>query len=307
MVGAEASSAAAGILAPRVEAHGDEAFRRLGVASLDMYEAWVRPLGDVGFRRCGVASVLPDQPDREAIRQTTPEMHRIQPGLVSDSLWWLPEEGTVDTRRLVGAVHAAAGGCGTTFIVGKEVRAIDGRGVTLDTGDRVDGTVVVCAGAWTARVPGMASIPVRPVRGQLVALDARIQTIVFGNGGYLVPRADEVVCGATVEDVGFSRGVTEAGIADVLSAAYRMLPALGGARVLRSWSGFRPGSPDNQPIVGNVDDIWVASGHYRNGILLAPLTARRLADAICDGAVLPGEWDPARFAAAVSPPGSSAN
>lgn len=294
VVGAEASTAAAGILAPRMEAHGDTGFRALGIASLEMYARWVEPLGDVGFRRCGVVSVLPEQPDPDAIRRDSASLVRIQQGLSVDEAWWLPEEATVDTRRLVHAVHAASE---AEFIVGREVRAVDARGVTLAGGERVDGTVVVCAGAWTSLVPGMASIPVHPVRGQLVALDARIQAIVFGEGGYLVPRRDEVVCGATVEEVGFSRGVTDAGVAEVLASARRMLPTLGSATTLRSWSGFRPGSPDRQPIVGSVGDIWVASGHYRNGVLLAPLTARRLAEAVCDGAPLPTEWDPARFAA----------
>jgi glycine/D-amino acid oxidase-like deaminating enzyme len=284
VVGAEASSAAAGILAPRVEAHGEAVFRGLGLESLALWPAWAAALGDVGLRWCG-AVVLGERPDEDA----TP-MEPASRGLTGEAGWWLPEEATVDTRRLVGAVRAA---CGASFATGAEIQQVRADGVLA--GEWLAGEVVVCAGAWTGGV--VPRLAVRPVRGQLVALRGVLPAdcVVFGPGGYLVPRMDEVVCGTTVEEVGFERGVTARGVAGVLAAALALCPVLAEHRFDRAWSGFRPGSPDGQPIVGRVDGVWVASGHYRNGILLAPLTAERVADAICEGRPLPAAWDPGRL------------
>ena len=291
IVGAEASSAAAGILSPRMEAHGREPFRGYGLESLAMYPAWVARLGDVGFRRCGLLRVG-EKPDVDAEEVDAASIER---GLSAARAWWLPEEATVDTRRLVTAVHDAAVAAGARFRTGATVRAVHPDAVSLD-GERVTGRVVVCAGAWTSRVPGLAGVPVRPVRGQLCALQGvALRTVVFGAGGYLVPRHDEVVCGATAEEVEFTRGTTAGGVRAVLDTAVGLMPALAGAAFDRAWSGFRPGTPDDLPVMGRVDGVWVASGHFRNGILLAPLTARWTADALLDGAELPPAFSPSRF------------
>lgn len=305
IVGAEASSAAAGILAPRLEAHGREPLRSIGVESLALYPAWVASLGaDVGYARVGLLKVVrpgdsPASPDVDARWLDAAAARAMEPGLAPDILgaWSLPEEATVDPRKLLPAVHAAAAAAGATFRVGEEVTATDAAGVTLASGERVTGRVVVCAGAWTAKVPGLRALPVRPVRGQLVALSgAPIRHVLFGAGGYLVPRMDgRVIAGATVEDVGFTRGVTVGGVRAVLTTATAMVPGLAAASFDGAWSGFRPGTPDELPAIGAVDGVWVASGHYRNGILLAPLTARWLAAALVEGAALPAVFSPGRF------------
>jgi glycine oxidase len=296
--GAEASSAAAGILAPRVEAHGDEAARGLGLESLAMYEDWLASLGDdAGFVRSGVLVVDEAQPDADARPVRGAALAALAPGLHAPAGWWFPDEARLDTRRLIPAVHAAAVRAGVRFRTGAEVEALLDDGVALVGGERIGGEVVVCAGAWTARVAGLAAVPVRPVRGQLVALGGPPpwSPVVFGAGGYLVPRADELVVGSTVEEVGFARGVTAAGMLAILGRAVALAPGLAERPVTRQWSSFRPGSPDGRPLVGRTARAWVASGHYRNGLLLAPLTARRLVAALLDGTPLPPAWSPARF------------
>ncbi len=295
--GAEASSAAAGILAPRVEAHGDAEVRALGLRSLAMYETWLESLGtSAGFRRSGALVVGDASPDSEAVSVAGSRLAGLAPGLAAPSAWWLADEALVDTRRLVGAVREgarAAGVCFRAAIVGR----VEPGGVWLAGGEHIAGEVVVCAGAWSALVGGLEAVPIAPVRGQLVALGGPEVTsaVVFGAGGYLVPRDDELVAGSTVEDVGFARGVTAAGIRHILAHAIDLCPSLAAAPLLRTWSNFRPGSPDGRPLVGAQGGVWLASGHYRNGVLLAPLTAQLLVAAMLDGAPLPTAWAPDRF------------
>jgi glycine oxidase len=297
VVGAEASSAAGGILAPRIEAHGREPLRAFGIASLDMYEGWVRRLGvEVGFARCGALSLRPESPDADAVWRD--DARTIEPAIGASGAWWLPEEGVVDPRRLVPAVSDAARAAGAVFRTAV-VRAVHPDGVELDGGELLRGRVVVCAGAWTGRVPGLEGAPVRPVRGQIVALEGvPLRRVVFGPGGYVVPRPADlsrVLAGATVEEAGFDKAVTVEGLRAVLDTAVRLAPALAGARVAETWAGLRPGTPDELPIVGEQDGVWIASGHYRNGILLAPITARWVAEGLLDGAPTPRELRPGRF------------
>lgn len=303
VVGAEASSAAAGILAPRLEAHGEEPMRSVGIESLGMYPAWAASLGrDIGLVHSGLLRVVlagerVDSPDVDAV--WVDDVHALEPTLSKDAVggWWLPDEATVDTRKLVPAVHAAAEEAGAAFRVGVPVSAVHADGVELEGGAHLRGRVIACAGAWTGQVPGLRALPVRPVRGQLAGLvGVGMRRVVFGTGGYLVPReGGRVVCGTTVEEVGFARGVTAAGLRHVLDTAMRIAPPLGAAAVEATWSGFRPGTPDTLPMLGAVDGVWVASGHYRNGILHAPFTATRMAAAVLDGAPLPAAFSPARF------------
>lgn len=305
--GAEASSAAAGILAPRMEAHGHEPHRSFGVESLARWGDWLADVeARAGFacdlRWTGLWRVVMPEEDPAAVRPD-PEARWVErpgPGVRPDvrGAWELPLEGCVDTRRLVAAVHRAAVRAGATSRAGAEVASVGPEGVTLAGGERLEGRVVVCAGAWTGRVPGLAALPVRPVRGQMVALDGveGPPRVLFGGGGYVVPRPDgRVMVGATMEEVGFARGTTAAGLHHVLGVALRLWPALGGARLVEHWSGFRPGTPDHLPLVGDVDGVFVASGHFRNGILLAPITADWTVAALLDGVAPPAALDPRRF------------
>ena len=298
--GAEASSAAAGILAPRVEAHGRAPLRDAGVASLDAWEGWLRALGvdpaAMGFARCGALVVHEACPDVDATLRE--DARALEPALGPSAAWWLPEEGVVDPRRVLPALRSACSARGVRFVIGVEVTAVASGGVTLADGRVERGTVVVCAGAWTGVVPGGPRVAVRPVRGQLVALEGvAVRRVVFGAGGYVVPRpveATRALVGATVEEAGFDTSVTAAGLHQVLATGMALAPALAGARVVEHWAGLRPGTPDELPVLGCVEGVWVVSGHYRNGVLLAPWTARTMRDALLEGAPVPPAFSVSR-------------
>jgi glycine oxidase len=152
--------------------------------------------------------------------------------------------------------------------------------------------VVLTAGAWTGGLTASLGtrLPVEPRRGQMLAL-AHIPPVlghcVHGDEVYLVPRpSGELLVGATVERVGFHRAVTAEGIAGLLTAAIRLVPALGELPITRTWHGFRPWAPDSLPVLGpwpGVEGAWVATAHFRNGILLAPITARVMTEWVVGG------------------------
>src|SRR5437588_839787 len=177
--------------------------------------------------------------------------------------------------------------------------------VTASDGDAVNAVnVVLAAGAWTNRIEGVRTPPLRPVRGQLLQLGWHghpLSTIIWGPECYLVPRTDgSVLVGATVEDAGFDERTTTAGVRDLLDAACELLPEGWGATFLDARVGLRPATPDELPVIGsdpNVRGLVHASGHYRNGVLLAPITARLIADLVIDGKedAVPAAFRPARF------------
>jgi glycine oxidase len=158
---------------------------------------------------------------------------------------------------------------------------VDGDRLTADA-------VVVAAGAWTGLVPGAGLSPrqVRPARGQMVMLRTRLpllERVAFSDQGYLVPRADgHLVAGSTMEFEGFAKEVTPAGLMRILGLALELVPALAGAPVVETWAGLRPFTEDRLPVLGPgpVPGLFLASGHFRNGILLAPVTAELLTEAI---------------------------
>ncbi len=312
IVGAEASSAAAGMLAPTAEAcahPGGTVAHAIGVDSLARYPAWLaRVQAASGMAVSGAWSgiVIDERRCAPGValegRLTGRELAAIEPNLAIDHAFLIPGEGWVDPVELVAAVAQAALNVGVRFVRG-EVRAVAEGAVTIgaEGGElRLCGEVVVCAGAWTARVPGLATLPVEPVRGQILALDAQgcgPSRVVFAPGCYLVPRHDgRVLVGSTMERVGFERGVTPEGIAALSAAAVLACPGLAGAARIGAWSGFRPGTPDGLPVMGRWQGVWVASGHHRNGILLAPYTAAVMAGALLHGVALHAALDPGRFA-----------
>jgi glycine oxidase len=166
------------------------------------------------------------------------------------------------------------------------------RGVVVD-GERFDAdAVLLAAGAWTGALAASfgGRLRVEPRRGQMVALThvpPVLTHAVHGDGAYLVPRASgELLVGATVERVGFQRSVTAMGVAGLLTSAMALVPALANLPISRTWYGFRPWAPDSLPIIGpwpGVEGLWVATAHYRNGILLAPITAKLVAELMTHG------------------------
>ncbi|MEZ4406620.1 MAG: FAD-dependent oxidoreductase, partial [Polyangiales bacterium] len=206
------------------------------------------------------------------------------------------DDAALDPPRLVSAASQAAALAGAEIRTGVAVRRVavsNGRAVGVETDQGVveGDAVIVCAGAWSGLVEGAMANPaaVRPARGQVVELAARpvpVASVVYGPGGYMVPRADgHVYVGSTLEFVGYRRGVTVAGMAKLLALATTLVPSLREATVTRSWSSFRPYTDDGAPLVGahEVDGLFLATGHYRSGILMAPVTAEIVRDLVLKG------------------------
>lgn len=221
----------------------------------------------------------------------------------------LADEGAVDNRLLSEAVAEAARREGAELRSGEEVVRIlsaSGRAGGVETRrERLTAKhVVLAAGCFTAQIEGAGRYaPTIPARGQMAALRPGTMPVrrVLRGPAYLVPREDgRLVAGATVEHVGYEKAVTAAGITRVLSDAVRMIPSLAGAPIVETWSGLRPDTPDHLPVLGPTDleGLWFATGHFRNGILLAPATAQALGEWITEGrTALPVEpFSATRFA-----------
>jgi len=308
--GAEASSAAGGILGPHLEsAHGD-AFLSLGRYSLGLYPDWIAELEEdagqsVGFHRCGGMRLCFDPSQLDALKSQADAMaaaglparwldqegcKALEPnlGLPLGGIHF-PEEAQVEPRLLMAALTVSARKAGATF-VSDTVLSIEeeGLGVLCSSGLRRAQQVVLAAGAWTTTLRGVGLSPesVAPARGQMLQLRCQKRPagpVLFSERGYVIPRSDgTVLIGSTLEFVGFKRGVTVQGMRDILDTGIQLLPALADARLDDSWSGFRPWTPDQLPILGPAprDGLWFSTGHYRNGILLAPGSATLLADSI---------------------------
>jgi glycine oxidase len=274
-IGGGATQASAGILAPHVEAHEGGPLLDLGVRSLDLYDGWIAAVRsesglDVEYRRIGTLETGGAHEDRS-----------------------VPAHGYVAAAQLTAALARAAERTGAVFH-----RARVQRVEPDETSLRVITTtvafdaphVVLAAGAWTNGIGGVPTPPLRPVRGQLLRLEYAgppLSTIVWGPKCYVVPRLDgSILVGATVEDAGFDERNTEAGIQGLLSAVHGLLPATKSARLIEARVGLRPAAPDDLPVIGPdpaVRGLVHASGHYRNGILLAPITAKLIGDWIVEG------------------------
>jgi glycine oxidase len=304
-------------------AHGEQRLLELSLRSAQMYPSFVAELEaatgiDVGFRMCGALLVAVDgddhaqllelaafqqrlglasrRVDRRGARELEPALHpSIRSALVIDS------DHQVDNRRLLQALHAGAVSAGVRIEVGTASLVTAGRvtGVRVDSGEVVStAKVVIAAGCWSASVDGVpidAQPAVRPVKGQILRLRCDpvrplltriVRGFVHGSGVYLVPRADgEVVIGATVEDRGFDATVTAGAVHDLLRDARAVVPDVAECTLVEAWAGLRPGSPDNAPIIGatGLDGLIMATGHYRNGVLLAPVTAEAVVGLLCTG------------------------
>ncbi|MGC9292525.1 MAG: NAD(P)/FAD-dependent oxidoreductase [Acidobacteriaceae bacterium] len=225
---------------------------------------------------------------------TAAEMRSFVPGMARDileqegSFFWLQED-SLDPRDLCRALPRAVLAAGATLMEKTTVLGVQPAGASVSVqssqGQIEAGMFVNCCGAWAGALP-MGTVPVTPVKGQMVtvALAAeRLRCVVRMPGTYLIPRGDgRVTIGATVERAGFDTSVQESSIQWLVDAASTLLPELQQAQRLESWAGFRPGTPDALPILGPAEapHCWLATGHYRNGILLAPATARCLAQAM---------------------------
>jgi glycine oxidase len=333
-----ASWAAAGMLAPYTEALEGEAFEAACVRSLEAYPGFAAEIEertgvDVRLRRDGIVEAAYDDAAAArlqahvaalAARGVAAEWHDragalelegvLGAGCIGVAL--VHGEGQVDNRALGRALRAACEGRGVRIDVGIEALALecgDGgvRGVRTKSGFIGAAVVVNAAGAWSgvlAGVPLEARVPVVPIKGQMFALAVPpylIRRVLWLPGAYAVPRSEgRLLVGATVEDAGFDLRVTAGGIRTVLDAALDALPMLRDFAICETWAGLRPGSPDGVPFIGAtaLEGYLVATGHHRNGILLAPLTARLVADLILGrGDGDPALFSPRRFAQTAAP------
>jgi glycine oxidase len=235
------------------------------------------------------------------------EACRHEPALNQHSaaVAWLPEEATVDPRLLTEAVLAAAKQRGVEIRATCAVESLlrDKDAGVIAGGQKISARQVIIAagsfcgtiadGAHQSDANGQSSLrdcaPVHPVRGQMLALSSptvQLKKVLRSQHGYLVPRRDgRIIAGSTLEDAGFEKQVTPQGKRQILDAAIELAPALADAKIVEEWSGLRPGTPDLLPIIGPTDvaGLWIATGHYRNGILLAPGTAKIVRDWIVKG------------------------
>jgi glycine oxidase len=325
--GGGASWAAAGLLAPVTEVHyGEDSLLKLNLASADRYPSFVAEIEqatgvDVGYRQCGTLAVALDGDDKVALdelhafhqrlglkseRLTGGECRRLEPLLAPGIRGGLLVHGDhqVDNRRLCHALLRAVASAGVTMMA-STARAIVVEGNRVTGVRSSDGAhipteqVVLAAGCWSASVLGLPSdaVPqVRPVKGQLLRLQAPVEPpllsrnlrcLVAGSQVYLVPRANgEIVVGATVEEQGFDITVTAGAIRQLLHDAWQVLPGISELQLVETHAGLRPGSPDNAPMLGvspRVEGLVIATGHFRNGILLTPVTADAIAELLLTG------------------------
>ncbi|MDQ4144417.1 MAG: glycine oxidase ThiO [Actinomycetota bacterium] len=314
--GRGASWAAAGMLAPVTEVHpGEEDLLRLNLASADRWPSWAEELEAasglaVGFRQTGTLLVARDADDNAALgevfalqkrfgltteRLRSRECRKLEPALAPSVRGGIFVSGDheVDNRALVAALVAACEASGVAFTRDRVDEVSGDRladGIVLCGGERIRADrVVVAAGPWSNQIEGLARgvlPPVRPVKGQLLHLRARRHSrgpshVVRGIDFYAVPRGDgRVVVGATVEEQGFDRTVTVGGVHALLRDAVEVVPDLAEMELTEVTSGLRPATPDNAPALGatSIPGLFAATGHFRNGILLTPITSDLMAE-----------------------------
>ena len=324
--GSGASHAAAGMLAACAEAEpGEEKLIALGRRSQALWPDFAAELEKltgqlVDLRREGTLVVALTADDQARIQHhlefqhslelpvewiSAREARRHEPHLASIAgAVWSPEDGQVDNRKLVAALKLACASAGVDIQEHRPVRRIlltDGCAVGVELADGTEhrgDTVVLAAGAWSRGIEDLPSAlrpPVRPVKGQMIALqmDAAVPLVthvVWGPKVYMTPRLDgRLILGATVEEKGFDATITAGAVLALLEAAWRVFPAIEELPVAEMWAGHRPGSRDDAPILGYgpAGGLIYATGHHRNGILLAPITADAIARLVLDGTMDP--------------------
>jgi len=306
--GEGSSWAAAGILSPAPENAGMISTVQLGRASLQLYPEFVAAVEEisgqtVGYRARGTLEALFSTDAQEQLSTiialhhglglkaepvSAEDAREMEPALSPELevAVFRPDEASVDNRALTKVVLTAAERSGVKTFAASSVQSIvrDGgrcAGLLVD-GEKVQSRwAIIAAGCCSAEIEGAAHYaPVRPAKGQMIALRAEgfsIERVLWSDHVYLVPRNDgRILAGATVEYVGFEKKVTLGGLQKIVTAALQLAPALADAQVAETWAGLRPDAPDHLPIIGptDLDGLLIATGHFRSGILLAPITAQ---------------------------------
>lgn len=311
--GQHASWAAAGMLAPQAESESPDPLLPLLLQAGAAYPGYVAELEaemsvSVGYSAAGMLLLALDAGAGERLserfawqsglglavdRLTSAEARELEPVISSSvtSALWFAGDHAVDNRLLTRALHASAAGAGAQFhakrVVRVELGPSGGRAVTSD-GTSFDGRrMVLAAGSWSGGIEGLPRrVPVEPAHGELISYNApgMIRHTIAAERGYLVPRADgRIIAGATLGRVGFNSATTPSGLAKVKAMAAALVPSLADLEVADHWAGLRPGTPDDLPILGPDPEhpsLIYATGHYRNGILLGPITGSIVADLI---------------------------
>ena len=330
--GQGATRASAGILAPYIEGHESTPLRTLGRRSLDLYDGFVERLRadsghDITYRRHGTFELAFEEADVDRLSALSAALgtegvearwvppiafHDHEPLVSSSALGAL----LISTHGFVGVTSVTLAAAAAAMTLGARFKTetgairiypmpagrvgVEAGGATWDA-ERV----VLAAGSWSSQITidGAATVPVKPVRGQLIQLQAdpgAMERVIWGPNGYLVPWADgSVLVGSTVEDVGFDERHTEEGVRGLRAAAAAMVPSLAVAPMTGVRTGLRPRGPDDLPILGFstvVPGLIYATAHYRNGVMLTPLTMKLVHDLVFDSGSDPAlrDLDPAR-------------
>jgi glycine oxidase len=321
--GAEASHAAGGMLAPFAEAERRDDFFNLAVAGLAIYVDFARELKassgiDIEYRDEGTLYLAFNDEDEEELEhrwqwqcETGLNVKRLSAGcalklepLLNQSLRFAlkyPGDHQVDNRRLTTALQTAARNAGARFLTYTEARellteSVAGRkriiGVATARGEIQANTVVIAAGSWSSQLRCNESLrfEVEPVRGQMVAVEMPapvVRHVIYSRRGYLVPRlSGYLIAGSTTERAGYDKRVTAGGMAAIVKNAIEIMPCVANQAVIETWAGLRPRVTDDLPIIGadpSVEGLIYATGHYRNGILLTPITAQAISELIVKG------------------------
>ncbi len=325
--GRAASWAAAGMLAPHAEVHFEErALLELGVQSCRMYPEWVAELEadsqtSVGYRADGTLIVGVDRDDARELEHlyesqqlldlkvewiTGTEAREMEP-LLSPKITaaiWSKDDHQVDNRAMVDALiraYRSVNGILHENTPVDRIEVVNGKaeGIWVKGNLEEADVIVLAAGCWSSDIDGLPKAvqpPVRPVKGQMLALQMeegivlhkviRAPRAKYPTDVYLVPKDDgRLVIGATNEEMDFDTRLTAGGLFELLRGTWEAVPGIYDLPVLETWTGLRPGSRDNAPILGktSVENLIMATGHYRNGILLTPVTAREIASLILTG------------------------
>ncbi|HEY0728043.1 MAG TPA: glycine oxidase ThiO [Pyrinomonadaceae bacterium] len=330
-LGAEASFAAGGILAPQAEANARDEFFELASRSRELYKDFAAALReetgvDVELDSTGTLYVALSERDVDEIEKryewqskaglvveklTAAEARELEPCVAEtvEGALRFPRDVQVENRRLLNALVNSVDKLKVHVATETNVESIAierGRvlGVQTSRGFVSCQTVVVAAGSWSSTIDNAHTPKIEPVRGQMICFDAKPQLtrhIIYSPRGYLVPRHDgRLLAGSTSENAGFTKQVTAGGVSHILANAHEISPQISNLPITDTWSGLRPRAADGLPVLGpcdEIDGLFYATGHYRNGILLAPVTGELIAEAVVAGRISPllAAFSPNRF------------
>jgi glycine oxidase len=321
-IGAEASSAAAGLLAPLGSLSGPGPFADLLLASFALFPALVPELEDASsinleYEQTGALRIVRNPKHIPNLRKrmkawqplglqmhwlTGEEARQREPLLTPDvcAAIYAPEESQIKAPQVVKAFSLAAANQGATLYSHREITGIQSHnakitGVYTSQGEQFAcNHLVIATGAWAARCSEWLNVelPVSPQRGQILTLlqpSPPLRHIIFGEAAYLTPKSGNIVIvGATKEEAGFDKHLTAGGIAWLLNTAIRLAPALESSPLDQMWTGLRPRTPDNQPILGPApgwENVTLAVGHGSVGIMLSAITGKSIAELVVQGEV----------------------